>query len=42
MKFIICLIFGHKLKISKCPYSNASKQYCLRCAPKNQSEMSFR
>lgn len=41
MKKFICLILGHKLDIKKCPYSNASKQYCLRCNPKSQNKMSF-
>lgn len=39
---LICLIFGHKINIDKCPYSNASKQYCLRCKPQNTNSMSFK
>ena len=41
MNRILCLIFGHKLNIEKCPYSNASKQYCLRCNPKQKHVMRF-
>jgi len=38
---ILCFILGHKLDIKKCPYSNASKQFCLRCKPKQIRTMSF-
>lgn len=41
IKKIICLVLGHKLEVKKCPYSNASKELCLRCKPKQKHVMSF-